>query len=472
MIIITTGANCDVSWTVFLAQQINSGQTLYVDFTDINPPFIFMLFSLPAHSIDFFNFSVEQTTFLLYAPLSITSLYLSHLVLCKSEYFSQNYSRNSYMITLAFIILIAPAYSMGQREHIFVITTIPYILRHMYLNSTESTDTTLLVSVALLASIGLNIKPYFFLLPLFLETFAYFKHKKLSLYLGLSNMIMLFSALAYLLIIYVFFNTYLTHTIPNEIGTYSEYMSVGYVFLLEQYELIVYYFLVITYFVKFKKRTKELTIMIITMTSFAAIYFMQGKGWHYHSLPLYLLEILFLYTTLSLKEFYKKSDYQFTSIIGIALLSITYMQNARNLGERSYISMMSEIVKKDPSIKNITVYSHDIAIGSRTATQCNTQWCSRYPSIWMLPYMIAASDDVQIQRVVDEVYEDIVRYKTDILFFHQEENAFDYFLLFETYSDEFSQLMENSYIRIYTNPKRAIVGYKRKEIIASTKHSQ
>jgi hypothetical protein len=165
-------ANHDVAYCLYGADLLFQGKTLYIDWTDINPPLIYYLGLFPAlvsrilsvHLIFAFSLSVfalfTWSAFcmrrqLVHSGLEFTKSEIGVILACWVTFSLYCYQENDF----------------GQRDHLFVLLFVPYfIFRWIRRENGQGRLTTAIVT-GVAAGVGSCIKPDFLLVPLMCEAY-------------------------------------------------------------------------------------------------------------------------------------------------------------------------------------------------------------------------------------------------------------------------------------------------------------
>src|SRR6185369_15480682 len=128
----TLPLNVDVSWWLLVSERMLDGQRLYVDILETNPPMAGSVYLLAVALARASHIRPELATAILIFALTALSLTLVWLVLRTSALRDRLADGRLAAWTTA-LLLIAPMYDFGQREHLALITVLPaiavYILR-------------------------------------------------------------------------------------------------------------------------------------------------------------------------------------------------------------------------------------------------------------------------------------------------------------------------------------------------------
>lgn len=164
--VFATTMNHDVSYLLFVAGRVVKGATLYVDFPEVNPPLIIWL-NMPCAWLAQHLGVADATVFrLVIATLGLVCVAWSGAILCLTL------DKNDVWAWLAigvYTVVSLPGYEFGQREHIAYLCVLPYLAEAARRLSGKRGSQLEHVAVALLAVIGLAIKPHFLLVPVLVE---------------------------------------------------------------------------------------------------------------------------------------------------------------------------------------------------------------------------------------------------------------------------------------------------------------
>lgn len=156
--------NHDVAQFMYGARVMLAGGTLYRDFIEMNLPTAYWLSALPVLLASLTGIDPGAALMLCMMAGVALSLALCALVLNRSAV-----ARREELLLLVLAAELLPAFHhFGQREHLFVILVLPYVLSVLM----EGRALALALAVAVPAGFGLALKPYFLVLPLFAEAAA------------------------------------------------------------------------------------------------------------------------------------------------------------------------------------------------------------------------------------------------------------------------------------------------------------
>ncbi len=410
----------DVTWLLYVAKSMLHGAEIYTDVMEVNPPLIILLTAISSFFADLLSIS-DKFSFIIFVIFLITiSLYLSYYILEKVQFIKRS-SLKILFLSLLFIFMIAPSWDFGQREHLFVIFIFPYFLTQMFYKEIEIPKNTLIV-ISLFAAIGFNLKPYFFVVFVFIELVNYYYSRNIAEFFRLSNRIIISVALLYVLVIFLFFHAYIDTLLPVAVAAYEVFATRTFtqIIFYNLYDIIVGLVVFVYALILFIRiRSRDLLMLLSVMIATLFLYFYQYKGWHYHILPFFLVT---LFTLVYLLLFYTKKEYR---VYGMTILPLIIMIIVKNAYSQDF-SSLEERLKTFEASSKIVVFSGDIAMGE-PLLQYEQQWSSRFPSLWMINALLKNDATFLKKYMFGAIYEDLLQYKPDYILFYRPQRGFDYY---------------------------------------------
>lgn len=287
---LATALDADVATPLYQARGLLAGQRLYVDLLELNPPY-FIYFDLPAALLARLPGIDLATGFHLY----LHALILASLLLC----LPLARRRPILAAGLPLVLLLLPGQAFGQREHIFLIFILPWLL----LQARSGGRLAGPPLYAVWACLGLLMKPFFALVPLAVLLAAAWRSGSLRRLFHRDGWIMLAVLLGYVGLIALVFPGYLESVVPATRAHYGLYDKDPW--LLATVRLPVLLGLV-TGLLALRAAGRpggraaahcRLVLLAAALGGFAS-YFAQRKGWEYHALPAVSLTAAFLLAVL------------------------------------------------------------------------------------------------------------------------------------------------------------------------------
>lgn len=158
--------NHDSAAVLTWAQRMVAGERLYIDLIDVNPPMIFWLNLPPAAVAASTGIPAAGLLVFWYALLTAVGLALALPSLTRRVSPGE---RLGVIAAAIGAVLILPAHSFTQREHLLLALALPYLI-HALGRAQGQTDRKAWITAALFA-IAVCLKPHFLLIPAGIEAF-------------------------------------------------------------------------------------------------------------------------------------------------------------------------------------------------------------------------------------------------------------------------------------------------------------
>jgi len=158
--------NHDVGAILSFAERWAGGAELYRDILDVNPPLVFVLFRAPV-------WLGEQTGLGSIAALQVLLLASCLLAFLAAARLAAPLAAGpveaALRVPLLALLAVAAGYDAGQREHLALLATLPYLVLAARRADGPPVGARTACLVAALAALGLALKPHLLLLPLLVE---------------------------------------------------------------------------------------------------------------------------------------------------------------------------------------------------------------------------------------------------------------------------------------------------------------
>lgn len=289
--------NWDASWLIHAARRLLVGGTYKNNFFETNPPLILYL-SMPAILISNLTSLAIYTSFKLYifalATISLLTIYPMFKVIYTND--ELNLSALA-TLAMAAIFLLLPLYEFGQREHLYIIFTMPYLIALAYQWEDKKISSRYASWIGLLASFGFALKPHFLFVLAGLECIYMIKQRRFFAWWRAEVIVIIVLTIAYLASIAMFQPDYYLFIIPYVMRNY--YAGVGIsLHTLIFYPPAVFCWIPILFAVAWNStlRYQSLTVVLISylILNLLFVFILQHTLFYYHLLPAYSAAILLL----------------------------------------------------------------------------------------------------------------------------------------------------------------------------------
>ena len=284
-------ANNDVSWLLTAAEQVLAGKTLYRDVIETNPPIAVFAY-VPAIVIArALGVAAEPVVDALMFAAMFVSLGCTASILRRSQRLRD--LQNPLLLAPALAILaMLPTQEFGQREHIALIASLPFFAALMLRVNGETPVRWEIVAAGLGAGIMLAFKPYFILAFVCAVVAAALLCRSWRIMFVPENWIAGVAVLANVVCIATLFPEFFTVVLPV---ARDVYVPVGrkWSFMIETKGAACWFgVLLAILLLQYDRRDRAIAVLVAGSVGFAVAFFVQRKGWPYHSYPMIALAFL------------------------------------------------------------------------------------------------------------------------------------------------------------------------------------
>ncbi len=286
--------NIDTGWFLEATQRMLAGGTYKNDFFENNPPWILYLTIPPVLFAKVFALNLALSMQIYVFSFAIISLGLCGYFFQKIFVKSDQYIAKFLLVVLAFLFFHAASTDFGQREHLFFMLSIPYLLLMEQRLQNCEVNVYLALWVGLLAGLVFLLKPYFLMMLFLIELYYLIRKKNLYAWIRPETLMIMGLLVIYAFIIVLYHRDYLEIVLPVAVrygyfGTRNPWV----IFFWGQL-CIACYFLALFTILTFKvNRYKQLTILfLLAFVGYFFSYIVQQEHVYYRILPAYAMSLL------------------------------------------------------------------------------------------------------------------------------------------------------------------------------------
>lgn len=266
---------------------------------DTNPPLSILLY-VPYIWISNIT-SIEAYNVLFWltlAPIIFATIAVKKILACFIE------KQHSHILSISFLcsVTIVPSLYFVERDHFIAMFIFPLICVQYCITQKIKVPAIWKYSILILAAITLLLKPHQGLIPLFMLLHRMYVQKKLWIIQDIDFIILAATSILYVLVVFIFYNDFVTEMLPYIVDFYLPYINFVDVFKkLEVFFplwMIATALALITY-----PNEKFLKILCVTSGICLFVFTLLAKGFFYQLLPfITIFWILGTYlTTITLK---------------------------------------------------------------------------------------------------------------------------------------------------------------------------
>ncbi|WP_374440843.1 hypothetical protein [Stella sp.] len=165
----------DTGAILYFSDRWWAGERLYVDLIDVNPPLVFILGLVPVLLKQWTGLSEPTALIGCVVAASIASAFLSWRLLAWRASrigHGQTGMLTATLVPLALLFALLTPGELGQREHLMVVLTAPYVVLAALRLEGHRVAPSIAVAIALAAAAGFALKPFFLIVPAVIEGFV------------------------------------------------------------------------------------------------------------------------------------------------------------------------------------------------------------------------------------------------------------------------------------------------------------
>lgn len=276
--------NHDVAWVLQGSLRMLDGAVFGRDIVDVNPPLAWWLGMPPAWFSRATGVAPGLSFVLFMTALVLVSLAIANRVLVIAGLGS--WFRAFMLAGGAAVLLIAPGYDFGQREHVMTVAVLPYVLSASFWSTGVRTSPRLGSTVGLISAAGLCLKPHFLLIPVCLEVLVAIGRRSLPATIRWETAAIALFALGYVAAVWLLAPAYLNTVVPEAASTYWAYGNSLADTARRAWQALWLPGLIAAAAGLVAWRLGAMSLgLLISATAALAAALLQMKGWPYHLYP-------------------------------------------------------------------------------------------------------------------------------------------------------------------------------------------
>jgi hypothetical protein len=379
-------ANTDVSWGLTMANKVFDGQRLYVDIIEVNPPATVFLYMLPAMLGRLSGLPAEFFVDVLVFLASGLSLWITSRILLGAGLLER--VDGWLLVTVAAaVLMVLPAQTFGEREHIALIAFLPLLAVNAARAKGDRPDLAMVILAGIGGGITVIIKPHFAAAIMCTAAVAALYARSWRPVFALENWAAAALLAAYAVWVAIAFAPFISDVLPMVLTVYVP-VKVSLPRLLVFFATPLWLAaLVLIVLLKGREMFKpQFGLLLAASVGFSISYYIQQKGWSYHSYPMLALALITLALAFVDRWHRELSDEQadrpkrIVSALAAALIAggtFCWMTFALDC---SALAASIRAIKPHPKILALAA---DMAVGHPVTRAAHGVWVSRVSALWI-----------------------------------------------------------------------------------------
>jgi hypothetical protein len=421
--------NHDTVWFIYVARGMLDGSELYRDFVEVNPPLAIWL-TMPAMMFSrATGLAPVETIYGVFFALTALSLFLVRRYLAKIREIP-DWAKELTLVLLAAAFLFIPASSFGQREHLLALLFMPWFVLRFARSKGAGISVSESAFIGLLASVAICLKPHAVAAPIAVEALLLLRGRNPRLLIAPENLGAVVFAAAYALAIIIWSPLFLSEIVHFGVTAYVPYYGLDAAVILVRSlipAVVLALALVLLHIARGPMR--ELSgLALAAGIGFLVAYLLQAKGYVYQIMPAQIFAVasgIFAFVGIldALSTGKLRKLLVFPAITAILLITLL------SLSTQPYVSrgqqFVAAISQHRPDAKSFFIASTNVFNGFPLAVRKDLVWASRFPALWLIPYVAdrwrdgPLPDDPIIAYTLDALVTDLLKFHPDVVFINQ-----------------------------------------------------
>jgi hypothetical protein len=392
--------NTDVSWLLVVCERMLDGQHLYRDIVEINPPmaaFAYLPGVALARLLGVDPRHVIDAQLLL---LAAASLFAVARILRLSPSFSA-IKWGPMTIWAAAVVTVLPMHVFAQREHMAMLTVLPALAVYAMRSQSEKLPLWAILVAGIGAGITLAFKPFFTVPVALCILFAAIRARSWLTLFAPENIIAAVLVISVSAGTYLFYPEYFTVTYPLVRDTYLSWSMPLSVIFLNDATLVFAIAMLSVVLARRKDDTDPLlAVMVLAAVGFAVSFFLQRRGWAYHSYPMVSVALLAMGYVLTGAADTEARSRRVELASGLAL-AVTFALGMLWFYANVYVGPVRQAVEGLKAHPRILVLSGEAAIGHPLVRDLGGVWVSRQENLWIREFVRLTRERTTVDAATD-----------------------------------------------------------------------
>jgi hypothetical protein len=383
----------DIAWLLYVARRWMAGGELYVDVVEINPPLIIWISAIPIWLAGILGINAQFTAIPFFVAAVLACAWWTASLLRGSGKLFED--RLPVFAAIGTVLLVVPAGDLGQREHLLVAATLPYLA--LFARSLDGERTALrdALIAGVLAGLGCALKPRYAGVFVVLEGLAILRGQRPFSAKSIAAAV---TMLGYVGLVALFCPAYLRRAVPLALALYGATNVPLRQLVADSLRLMFGQVVAVALWWYCRNRRPEgnliLTLVVFAITS-TAICFMDGKDWFYHRLPATIATVLALLCWAASALTHRRTDARRAvlpvlagAVAFVVFLVAAFQRLEPQIAlavqpEQNTVAKLEQLIRQQKA-RSYIAFSEWIALGFPVVNNTGVGWASRFDSMWAL----------------------------------------------------------------------------------------
>lgn len=379
-----TIANTDVSWGLTMAEKWLDGARLYIDLIEVNPPATVYLYVAPVVLGRALGIAPEIVAAALVFLAIALSLWLSIRILRNGGVIGGG--EQWPLLTIAAAALaVLPGQNLGEREHVALILFLPWLAVIAVRTRGATPDPAAVVVAGIAAGLVAIIKPHFAAALIVTAAAAAWSARSWRPLLAVENWIAAALLGAYALFVALVYPRFYTDMMPLLADVYIPvHASFARLVFFFATPLWIASFALIAFLKGRDALRAPFVLLLAASAGFSVSYYVQQKGWPYHSYP--MLALALIAVAIAFIDRWHRTDddgariARLATAVLAALIAGTAYLWMNFAVDCSALAAPIRALKPHPKMLALTA---DLAYGHPLVRQVGGTWVSRVSAEWI-----------------------------------------------------------------------------------------
>jgi hypothetical protein len=380
-------ANADVSWLLTVAERVLDGQRLYVDVIETNPPMAVLTYIPGVIIARALGLPAEMVTDSLVFVAIFASLAIAARILRNSPVLEGLPGWPLALLGFA-VLAVLPAKTFGQREHIAVVELLPAIALYAVRIRGGRAPLWAVIAAGFGAGLAMTFKPHFAIGILCGLTAVAIQARSWRILFATENFIAAAVVAAYALWVVVVFPELLSDIAPLARDIYV-LVGASPIDMVKSPAMLISAAAMFAALVLKRPGRIDSTLLLLLATSlgFMLVFFLQRKGWPYHSYPM----IVFAMLALGYAGASRGPRDRALRLFALATLAITFIQSIVWFNwafDKAFDArpLWASIAQLGPHPRILAITAEP-GLGHPLVRALQGRWVSRQQGLWVAGYV-------------------------------------------------------------------------------------